>query len=67
MSKDFQEFRKFIVESQFFESLADDINKRISHLNRSSDLGTAIGVISGSISLNLLEKYHDWLQQSGEE
>ena len=65
-TKDFAEFRKFLIDNNYFveylkQKLIDHIevlkNKNITAMN----LSTVLVSSSLSITLDVLESYHEWL------
>ncbi|MFI3887618.1 hypothetical protein [Streptococcus parauberis] len=66
MGKNFDDFLATLTEDVYLE-IADIANKRVNNLEQKSDnvieLGTTSGMISATMTIELLKRYHDWLNQ----
>ena len=62
--KSFDDFRKSLTEEDF-ELIAEKADAAIKKINHSDglQLGSANGIIASITTLELLEKYHEWLQE----
>lgn len=62
MMKTFDDFRKSLTEEDM-DYIASKANNAINHIDHTDALqiGTASGLISAITTIELLEKYHEWL------
>lgn len=67
MMKTFDDFRKSLTEEDM-DYIANKANDAINHVDHTDALqiGTVSGLISAVTTLELLEKYHEWLHKNAD-
>lgn len=62
--KSFNDFRKSLTEDDF-DLIAEKVDAAIKKIDHSDglQLGTVNGIVASITTLELLEKYHEWLQR----
>ena len=62
--KSFDDFRKSLTEDDF-ELIAEKADAAIKKIDHSDglQLGVVNGIVASITTLELLEKYHEWLQE----
>ena len=65
--KTFDDFRKSLTEEDM-DYIANKANNAINHIDHTGALqiGTVSGLISAVTTLELLEKYHEWLHKNAD-